>query len=56
MTAKEYLGQACQIDHRVNSKLKQVASLRTLATKATSTLSDTPQGGGRNVQAMEAPL
>lgn len=52
MTAKEYLGQAYRIDQRINSKLEQVASLRALATKATSTLSDPPQGGSRNVQAM----
>lgn len=56
MTAKEYLGQAYRIDQRINSKLEQVASLRALATKATSTLSDTPQGGSRNVQAMEATI
>lgn len=56
MTAKEYLGQAHRIDQRINSKLEQVASLRALATKATSTLSDTPQGGSRNVPAMEATI
>ena len=56
MTAKEYLGQAYRIDQRINSKLEQVASLRSLATKATSTLSDTPQSGSRNVQAMEATI
>ena len=56
MTAKEYLGQAYRIDQRINSKLEQVASLRALATKATSTLSDTLQGGSRNVQAMEATI
>ena len=38
MTVKEYLGQAYRIDQRINSKLDQVLSLRTLATKATSTL------------------
>lgn len=53
MTAKEYLGQAYRIDQRINSKLEQVASLRALATKAASTLSDAPQGGSRNVRAME---
>ena len=56
MTAKEYLGQAYRIDQRINSKLEQVASLRALATKATSTLSDTPQSGSRNVQATEATI
>lgn len=48
MTVKEYLSQAYRIDQRINSKLEQVASLRALATKATSTLSDTPPSGGRN--------
>ena len=38
MTAKEYLGQAYRIDQRINSKLDQVLSLRSLVTKATSTL------------------
>jgi DNA-directed RNA polymerase specialized sigma subunit len=53
MTAKEYLGQAYRLDQRINSKLEQVMSLRTLATKATSTLSDTPPSGTRNVHRME---
>lgn len=53
MTAKEYLGQAYRIDQRINSKIEQVSSLRTLATKATSTLSDTPPSGTRNVHRME---
>ena len=53
MTAKEYLGQAYRLDQRINSKLEQVMSLRTLATKATSTLSDTPPSGTRNVHHME---
>ena len=54
MTVKEYLSQAYRIDQRINSKLEQVASLRALATKATSTLSDTPPSGSRNVQSMAA--
>jgi len=53
MTVKEYLGQAYRLDQRINSKLEQVMSLRTLATKATSTLSDTPPSGTRNVHRME---
>ncbi|WP_373844752.1 hypothetical protein [Clostridium sp.] len=53
MTAKEYLAQAYRIDQRINSKLEQIVSLRALATKATSTLSDTPPGGTRNVHSME---
>ena len=54
MTVKEYLGQAYRIDQRINSKLEQVGSLRALATKATSTMSDTPPSGSRNVQSMES--
>lgn len=53
MTAKEYLAQAYRIDQRINSKLEQIVSLRELATKATSTLSDTPPSGTRNVHSME---
>lgn len=53
MTAKEYLAQAYRIDQRINSKLEQIVSLRALATKATSTLSDTPPGDTRNVHSME---
>lgn len=50
MTIKEYLSQAYRIDQRINSKLEQVQSLRELAEKATSTLSDTPYSGNSNKQ------
>ena len=53
MTAKEYLTQAYRIDQRINSKLEQVSSLRDLSTKATSTFSDVPPSGIRNVHRME---
>lgn len=53
MTTKEYLGQAYRLDQRINSKLEQVMSLRDLATKATSTLSDVAPSGTRNVHRME---
>ena len=53
MTAKEYLTQAYRIDQRINSKLEQVSSLRDLSTKATSTFSDVPPSGTRNVHRME---
>ncbi len=53
MTAKEYLGQAYRIDQRINSKLEQIVSLRSLATKAASTLSDAPPSGTRKVHRME---
>ena len=53
MTAKEYLSQAHRIDQRINSKLEQVKSLRALAEKATSTLSDTKVSGTNNVTRMQ---
>ena len=53
MSPKEYLSQAYRIDQRINSKLEQVVSLRELATKATSTLSDMPSSGPRNIHSME---
>lgn len=42
MTAKEYLSQARYLDARINSKIRQVADLNELATKATTTLSGMP--------------
>ena len=53
MTAKEYLSQAYKIDNDINSKLEQVASLRDLATKATTTISDMPGSPNRNIHKME---
>ena len=53
MNAKEYLSQAYRVDRMITSKLQQVQSLRELATRATSTLSDTPAGGSRNNHRME---
>ena len=56
MTIKEYLSQAYRIDQRINSKLEQVRSLRELAEKATSTLSDIPCSGNSNKQKMEGVI
>lgn len=53
MNAKEYLSQAFKIDNDINSKLEQVAALRELATKATSTISDMPGSPNRNIHKME---
>ena len=50
---KEFLSEAYHIDQHINSKIEQVASLHDLATKATSTLSDVPPSGTRNVHRME---
>lgn len=43
MTAKEYLSQAYRLDKRIDSKIEQIKSLNLLATKCTTTLSDTPK-------------
>lgn len=53
MTTKNYLAQAYRIDQRINSKLDQISSLRELATKATSTLSDMPHSPNRSTGSME---
>lgn len=54
MDIKTFLGQAYRIDQRINSKLEQISSLRELATKATSTLTDMPSSGTRNLSSMES--
>jgi len=53
MTAKEFLSGAYRIDQRINSKLEQVQSLRELAAKATTTLSDAPRPASPNIRRME---
>jgi len=53
MTTKAFLSQAYRIDQRINSKLEQVQSLRELAEKATTTLSDTPRPASPNIHRME---
>ena len=53
MKAKEYLSQAYRLDQRIDAKIEQVMSLRNLAAKATSTLSDAAPSGTRNVHRME---
>lgn len=42
MTAKEYLNQAYHIDRRIESKLSQIESLKSLAVRVTSVFSDMP--------------
>ena len=51
--AKAYLSQAYKIDLRINSKLEQISSLRSLATKATGVLSDMPKGGSGSSSRLE---
>lgn len=53
LTAKEYLSQAYRIDQRITSKISQVQSLRELAAKATTTLSDIPRSSSPNHHRME---
>lgn len=53
LTAKEFLSQTYLIDLRINTKIEQISQLHDLATKANSTLSDTPNSGTRNCQRME---
>lgn len=53
MNAKEYLAQAYRIDQRINSKLEQITSLRELAVKATSTITDMPHNPTKNTGSME---
>lgn len=43
MTAKEYLSQALHLDHRIDSKIEQIASLNALATKCTSAITGMPR-------------
>ncbi|OJU13569.1 MAG: hypothetical protein BGN88_01405 [Clostridiales bacterium 43-6] len=53
LSAKDFLSQAYRIDQRIDSKIEQVSSLHDLAAKATSTLSDVPPSGTRNIRRME---
>lgn len=50
--AQSYLQRARTLDDEINCKLDQVASLRAIATKATSTLSLVPKGGRYNQDSM----
>ena len=42
MTAKEYLSQTFHLDHRIDSKIDQIASLNALATKCTAAITGMP--------------
>ena len=52
MNAKEYLSQAYHIDQRIDCKMEQLESLRALATKVNSIMSDMPKGN-QNCRIME---
>lgn len=56
MTPKEYLNQAYQIDQRINSKLMQVESLSSLATRVTSVFSDMPHNSTPDNRRLEKTM
>lgn len=56
MTPKEYLEQAYQIDQRINSKLMQVESLKSLATRVTSVFSDMPHSSTPDNRRLEKTM
>ena len=53
MTAKEYLGQAYRLDQRINIKLQQVESLRSLTRKVTASYDGETVFHTRNVTSLE---
>lgn len=53
MTAKEYLGQAYRLDQRINSKLQQVDSLRSLTQKITASYDGEVVSHTRNVTSLQ---
>jgi len=53
MTAKDYLGQAYKLDQRINSKLQQVDSLRSLTQKVTASYGGEVVSHTRNVSSLE---
>lgn len=53
MTATEYLGQAYRLDQRINSKLQQVESLRSLTRKVTASYDGETVFHTRNVTSLE---
>lgn len=53
MTAKEFLGQAYRLDQRINSKLRQIDSLRGLTQKVTQSYDNEVVSRTRNVSSLE---
>ena len=52
MTAKEYLSRARYLDARINTKIKQLEALNTLATSATSVLTGMPHSPNKATSKM----
>ena len=53
MNAKDYLGQAYRLDQRINSKLQQISSLRSLTQKVTASFDGEVVSHTRNVNSLE---
>lgn len=53
MTAKQYLSQAIRMDERINSKIRQLDELNSLATKCTPTLTGMPKNPSGSASRME---
>ena len=53
MDAKEFLSQAFCLEQRIQSKLEQIASLRSLATQVRQAFGSEPVSHTRNVTAMQ---
>jgi len=53
MKAKEFLNRAFFVNQRITSKIEQIKSLESLATKVTTTFSVVPASGSRNNHKLE---
>lgn len=53
MTAREYLSRAYRLDQRINSKLQQIDSLRSLTQKVTQSFDNEAVSRTRNPSSME---
>jgi len=53
MTTKNYLNRAYNLEKVVNNKLQELETLKAIALKTTSTFSDVPPSGTRNVHRHE---
>ncbi|AEE92536.1 conserved protein of unknown function [Tepidanaerobacter acetatoxydans Re1] len=57
MNAKEYLSRALWLDQRINNKLEQLETLRTLAMKVGANLTEEKVSGGNNTKShMESTI
>ncbi len=56
MTAKEYLSQAYRIDQRINAKLEQVARLRSLTQRVTTTFDSQRVSRTRDVTSSQTAI